>query len=253
MPDFISTIINGIKAWVGAELTKLWQMVTSTRNIAEKAQATANEANANKVNPVFRGSFSQNRLSGSDVGSYSHAEGLDTTASGNSSHAEGRKTIANGHYSHAEGCCTTTDAYYSHAEGYYTTASKSACHAEGEHTIAKGFYSHTEGYMTIASGDSSHVQGKYNIEDNSAKYAHIVGNGTSNTARSNAHTLDWNGVAWFQGRPQFGGTAQDDGSQTVMANGDTEIILSSSTSGSTKKFKITVDNSGNLTATEVTE
>lgn len=211
MPDFISTIINGIKAWVGAELTKLWQMVTSTRNIAEKAQATANEANANKVSPVFRGSFSQNRLSGSDVGSYSHAEGLDTTASGNSSHAEGRKTIANGHYSHAEGC------------------------------------------MTIASGNSSHVQGKYNIEDNSAKYAHIVGNGTSNTARSNAHTLDWNGVAWFQGRPQFGGTAQDDGSQTVMANGDTEIILSSSTSGSTKKFKITVDDSGNLTAMEVTE
>lgn len=220
MPDFISTIINGIKAWVGAELTKLRQMVTYTQDIAEKAQATAN-----KINPVFTGSFSQNRLSGSDVGDFSHAEGDGTTASG----------------------------YSSHAEGSYTTASNSACHAEGEHTIAKGFYSHTEGYMTIASGNSSHVQGKYNIEDNSAKYAHIVGNGTSNTARSNAHTLDWNGVAWFQGRPQFGGTAQDDGSQTVMANGDTEIILSSSTSGSTKKFKITVDDSGNLTAMEVTE
>ena len=39
--------------------------------------------------------------------------------------------------------------------------------------------------------------------------------------------------------------------QKVVLEGDKEIILSSSTSGSTKKFKITVDDSGNLTATEV--
>lgn len=33
---------------------------------------------------------------------------------------------------------------------------------------------------------------------------------------------------------------------------DTKIVLNSSTSGSTKKFEITVDDSGSLTATEVT-
>ena len=37
-----------------------------------------------------------------------------------------------------------------------------------------------------------------------------------------------------------------------MANGDKAIILTSSTPGSTKKFKITVDDSGALSATEVT-
>ena len=37
-----------------------------------------------------------------------------------------------------------------------------------------------------------------------------------------------------------------------MANGDKAIILTSSTADSTKKFKITVDDSGTLTATEVT-
>ena len=84
------------------------------------------------------------------------------------------------------------------------------------------------------------------------KYVFCIGNGADYIRRSNAHTLDWNGVAWFQGRPQFGGNAQDDGSQTVMANGDTEIILKSSTTDSTKQFKITVDDSGTLTATEVT-
>ena len=38
----------------------------------------------------------------------------------------------------------------------------------------------------------------------------------------------------------------------VVLEGDKEIILSSSTSGSIKKFKITVDDSGTLSATEVT-
>ena len=40
--------------------------------------------------------------------------------------------------------------------------------------------------------------------------------------------------------------------QKVVLEGDKEIILSSSTSGSTKKFKITVDDSGTIKATEVT-
>ena len=37
----------------------------------------------------------------------------------------------------------------------------------------------------------------------------------------------------------------------AMADGDKEIILTSSTANSTKKFKITVDDSGTLTATEI--
>lgn len=139
----------------------------------------------------------------------------------------------------------------SHAEGYDTTASGPDSHAEGLNTTASNESSHAEGLDTTASGKCQHVQGKYNVVDSQGKYAHIVGNGVSNTARSNAHTLDWNGVPWFQGRPQFGGTEMDNGSQTVMANGDKEIILASSTADSTKKFKITVDDNGTLSATEV--
>ena len=40
--------------------------------------------------------------------------------------------------------------------------------------------------------------------------------------------------------------------QKVVLEGDKEIILSSSTSGSTKKFRVTVDDSGTIKATEVT-
>ena len=44
---------------------------------------------------------------------------------------------------------------------------------------------------------------------------------------------------------------EDAVSRNVVLEGDKEIILSSSTSGSTKKFRITVDDSGTLKATEI--
>lgn len=52
------------------------------------------------------------------------------------------------------------------------------------------------------------------MEDSGGVYAHIVGNGTDNS-RSNAHTLDWSGNAWFAGDVYVGstsGTNKDDGS-----------------------------------------
>ena len=157
-------------------------------------------------------------------------------ASGKGSNAYGDLTIASGDYSHAEGGRSKARGTYSHAEGV--------------ECVSIGSGSHAEGFGTASSSNYQHVEGKFNIEDLDGKYANIVGNG-DRSARSNAYTLDWNGIAWFKGRPQFGGTAQDQNSQTVMANGDKEIILASSSSGSTKKFKITVDDSGALTATEV--
>ena len=82
--------------------------------------------------------------------------------------------------------------------------------------IAKGGYSHTEGIANISVGKCQHVQGEYNVQDvdngeyNRSTYAHIVGNGTSHTSRSNAHTLDWDGLGWFAGGLKVGGTGQDD-------------------------------------------
>lgn len=167
-----------------------------------------------KENPVFTGSISLGRKEGSTIGGYSVAIGYDTEASGYTSHAEGQFTTASEYCSHAEGCQTIASGVKSHAEGDSTTASNSFSHAEGNHTKANGEsshaegfyteasgdYSHAEGYNTTASGKYQHVQGKYNIEDTANKYAHIVGNGSSRDNKSNAHTLDWNGNAWFAGR-----------------------------------------------------
>lgn len=46
--------------------------------------------------------------------------------------------------------------------------------------------------------------------------AFAIGNGTSNTARSNAHTVDWNGNAWYAGDVYVGGTDQANGSEKLM-------------------------------------
>lgn len=164
-----------------------------------------------KTDPKGVGSFSLNRKSGTEIGRNSHAEGSSTAASGNSAHAEGSNTTASGSYSHTE--------------GDYTKASASSSHAEGSGTVAYGVYSHTEGNGTTASGKSTHVQGEYNIDQGGNNvsrsiYAHIVGNGTSNLNRSNAHTLDWSGNAWFAGNIKIGGSGQDDTTAKTLATVD---------------------------------
>jgi hypothetical protein len=142
----------------------------------------------------------------------------NNVASGGFSHAEGERTTASGHGgSHAEGYVTTASGWYSHAEGYDSTASGDGSHAEGYTAIASGECSHAEGLCTIAAGELQHVQGKNNIEDANSTYAHIVGNGSNNVNRSNAHTLDWNGNAWYSGIIKIGGTGQDDTAASEVA------------------------------------
>lgn len=142
-------------------------------------------------------------------GNYAHTEGNGTTASDIAAHAEGVETKATGRHSHAEGNGTTASGWQSHAEGGNTIASGNCSHAEGEFTTASGDCSHAEGGNTTASSNYQHVQGKYNIEDTNNKYAHIVGNG-SNDNKSNAHTLDWDGNAWFAGKLSQEGVPTED-------------------------------------------
>ena len=263
------------------------------KGLEESISAVTNNK-MDKNNPTGTGSFSMNRKAGTVIGDNSHAEGNNTTASGLYSHAEGSSTIASGNDSHAEGCVTTASGMYSHAEGNGTTASGQASHAEGNYTTASEYHSHAEGNSTTASGryshaegsyttasgsqshaegdhttangEGSHAQGKYNIEDTSNIYADIIGNGTSDTARSNAATVDWSGNAWFAGDVYTGstsGTNKDDGSKKLateeyvnssIAAGGTDISLglTSAAVGQTIKVKA-IDESGKPTAWEAVD
>lgn len=232
-----------------------------TNNLIDPDQIYLVEGPDNKMdkeNPVGTGSFSMNRQADTVIGDCSHAEGYAATASGEASHAEGAETIASGDYSHteglgttasgagahaeggdttasgeashAEGCGTAAISDYSHAEGYETTADGITAHAEGSYTIASGMFSHAEGSYTIASSSTQHVEGSANIEDVEDNYIHIVGNGESNDARSNAHTLDWEGNAWFAGDvyvDSTSGTNKDEGSKKLATEEYVTNLLSS--------------------------
>ena len=152
------------------------------------------------------------------TGTYgAHAEGVGTKAIGSQgSHSEGQDTIASGTRSHAEGHGSVASGNHgSHAEGRSTKASGDYSHSENQGTTASGVGSHSEGYDTVATRPYQHVQGKRNYLEqtgtdaegnpiyDAGNYAHIVGNGTDSTRR-NAHTLDWDGNAWYAGNVAVG-------------------------------------------------
>lgn len=113
----------------------------------------------------------------------------------------------------------------SSAIGYDVEASGYASHAEGGKTTASGASSHAEGYGSKASSQNQHVQGKYNIEDLNGTYAHIVGNGIGIDNRSNAHTLDWQGNAWYSGKLSQEGTPTEDKDLVTKKYVDDNILL----------------------------
>lgn len=196
-----------------------------TKALGDGSHAEGNETTASGINSHAEGDYTV------ASGNGAHAEGNQTIASGSKSHAEGVFCEATAFCAHAEGSSSKATAYCSHAEGDTSLAAGSASHAEGKRTQANGDASHAEGKGTIATG-TQHVEGLYNIA--LSGYLHIAGNGTADDARSNAYTLDTDGNGWFAG--------------SVSVN---SVIMRSSTEGSTKQFRLTVDDSGTLTVTEI--
>ena len=207
--------------------------ISDVTNLQSTLDGKANSSHSHDdymttTNPVGTGSFSMNRKSNSTVGSYSHAEGYNTTASGSYSHAEGYDATASGDFSHAEGYNTNASGDYSHAEGNDTSASGYSSHAEGYDATASGDYSHAEGDSTNASGDYSHAegnnttalayqhaQGHYNDTSKATAYtgsgtstgtAFVIGNGTSSTA-SNAFRV--NGLGQVMGKAAYSASGAD--------------------------------------------
>lgn len=144
----------------------------------------------------------------------------------------------------SEGDHTEASAYSSHAEGYYTEASGVSSHAEGDHTKASGAY--------------QHVQGKYNIDDVDAdgnplnNYAHIVGNGTSNSSRSNAHTVDWDGNANYAGDVYVGNANENKAGKKLATEEYVDNAVANVGSGSGNCFDIIINYDGTNNSAELT-
>ena len=78
--------------------------------------------------------------------------------------------------------------------------SGTACTADGDCAVAhgalceaSGINSHASGMGAVAESDNQTAIGKYNTRDTSGTYALQIGKGTSNTRRSDALTVDWDG------------------------------------------------------------
>lgn len=165
------------------------------------------------------------RKDNTTTGSNSVAAGYTATASGDYSAAFGYNPTASGDHSFAAGRNPTASGDYSAALGQNCTSSGGSSLAEGALTTSGGNGSHTEGFFTQTQRAYQHVEGTCNIVDTSGNttndkgsYIHIAGNGTANNARSNAHTLDWSGNAWFAGDVYTGstsGTNKDAGSKKL--------------------------------------
>lgn len=160
--------------------------------------------------------------SGTTIGSRATAEGFNTTSSAVSSHAEGSGTVAS--------------AQAAHAEGNSTTASANGAHAEGNNTVASAYGAHAEGQYTTAGYSSQSVCGKFN--DNKANTLFEVGNGSTNTNRSNAFEVYANGDINVGGEIKVQGQPFSLGKWTTPVScltGDTTVTITDAniTTGST--------------------
>ena len=140
-------------------------------------------------------------------GKYSTAMGFETRASGGWSTAMGEKTKATSSNATAMGDNTTASGIGSTAMGRETTASGGYSTAMGRETTASGNSSTAMGYNTTAPSFCEVVLGQYNTRANpSSTYnwatsdrVFVIGNGKSDSERSNALIVYKNGNTEFRG------------------------------------------------------
>lgn len=178
MAEFGSTVRIGEVSGRNTQIdTAGLRVLNSHSVIAHIGYGPANDENNKHVYlPYYTFGSRKNE---SLIGGFSVAEGCDSTVSGYCAHAEGFNPIASGQASHAQ--------------GVNTVASGECSCAGGQGSKATGNFSCAIGNHVIAASASQTVIGKYNTQDALNAYSLIIGNGGSDTTRSNALTVGWGG------------------------------------------------------------
>jgi hypothetical protein len=134
------------------------------------------------------------------LGDYSVALGRETQANGENSIAMGRLAIANSSEAVSIGEETFAGSTNATALGYRTQALGLGSTAMGSNTVARGAYATSTGEGTVANGYSTFVTGLFNDSIIGAQTVpaantplFIVGDGETNTKRSNALVVNLNG------------------------------------------------------------
>lgn len=132
------------------------------------------------------------------IGTYSIAEGFNTTASGQRSHAEGSATVAIGALSHAEGLGSIASGAGSHAGGFGSVASGQYSFAYGHKAKATAQYSIALGNDASATAIGEIALAGNKITINSSTLADFVtaqGSTTGGTGNTS-----WRYRKWKSGR-----------------------------------------------------
>jgi hypothetical protein len=142
------------------------------------------------------------------VSARAFAAGRDSIASGDGSAVFGRNNKAKGDYSLVLGRNGAVTGEASFAANVSNTVEADAAYADGWGNYVKktATGAHAGGNGTIATTPFSRVGGTFNKEDTEQKYLEIIGNGSSNSSRGNARTLDKQGNAWYAGEVYVGST-----------------------------------------------
>ena len=247
------------------ELPENLATTDDVQEVMDLAQTTANEK-MSATNPVGIGSFSMNRQANSEIGEFSAAIGESTIANANHSFARGKfnaqipvEIVEEWIQEQKTGLQTTTILYESNSysfdeeTGYFHltgTISQYNVQSIALGSSSKYYMINTtngteiaKSYGAVVRSKRDRATGLYTIDglewlkrSIKAKYVEVVGNGTSDTERSNIHTLDWDGNAWFAGDVYIGsesGINMDDGSKKLA----TEEYVNKALSGGNVDFQ----------------
>ncbi len=163
-------------------------------------------------NAAFRASYVTGaRWDGANIGVYSFATGINTTASNLSSTAMGQSTTASGQNSTAMGQGTTASGGSSTAMGLNTIASGGSSTAMGQGATASGSYSTAMGVNTIASAYETVAMGY----DDTASGPNSIAIGYETTASGSGSTSMG---SWVSTNSEGGSYIIGDASTSTVTN-----------------------------------
>lgn len=114
------------------------------------------------------------------------------------------------------------DYYVTNLDDVYTEINECVSNNSIDGSTTGGYTKHNVGYVKYTVASKSKDRGSF---------AHVVGNGRSENERSNAHTLDWEGNAWFAGDVYVKSTSgknRDNGSLRLVTTEDLAEVASAS-------------------------
>ena len=226
MFEYMHTVLNGLKAWVTGEVNKLLSKIDAVGVVANRA---SNAATKNK-NAIASLNKKLNSVANGVNEAQSTAETAQSTAETAQSIAETARHEAYNAFDKAEAAEDTADAaiaQLNYDNGHFYTRSDLKTPLNLRSIMSMGtfmFYDYTLGGYIIASAGRAN---EYFISG-------VVLEGAVHYIASDRHTN------------------LDDTTFTFHIQQVNNVILQSSTINSTKQFKITVDDTGTLSATEVT-